>query len=377
MRLSFRQGIVRCPPNFLELSNGSVSVVVPHAESVVVTFADNASNYLLTERLSVANAWPGPFPTGAQTYWLYWDLNMLTGLKTYGHTTLEPIEGATAPVNPQNDQHWYDTGRNRMVVWSVAANRWQQKVRVFAAQLTGNGIFISMSIHSPSFIGTQTGILAAVDVNAGALVFDADGKVLKRNNGTFFTTEDVVVTGVASSSQVKVGGILVEAEAQTNIPKFTVVQFTDFNKIKTANSTVLNTAPYGLTNQDAAVGDIVSVAMEGVITNPDWDWSSLGINAPLFVDNNGQLTGVEPLIPIVIGYVVDRDVVLINSSTTVIGQGSAQELPPIGQPNQVLGVNPGGSGLEYKTLAGKDGITIAHTPALTTIGIDVIDCGTF
>ncbi len=382
MRLSFRQGIVQCPPNFLELENGAVNLVVPSSESIIVTFADGDSNYVLSERLDVEKAWPGPFPTGNQSFWLYWDLDLLTGAKTYGYTILEPIESAAPPRNPQDQQHWYNISLNKMYVWSASGNKWQPRVRVFAAQLTGNGLFISMSNSSPSFTGTQTGVTisslyGSPAFTAGALVFDADGKVLKRSNGTFFTSEDIAVTGVASSSQVKYGAMLIEAEATDNIPKFSIVQFTDFNKITTANNELITEAPYGITNQDAAVGDIVSVMMEGIITNPFWDWSSLGVNAPLYLDTNGQLTGQRPTVPVIIGYVIDRDVILINHGGGSGESSGGGDIPEIGGPNQVLGVNALGDGLEYKTLAGKDGIVIQHSAARIDIGISVIDCGTF
>lgn len=379
MRITFRQGIVRCPANFLELSNGNVSIVVPAAESILVTLADGNSNYLLTERLDVPNAWPGNFPVGSQSFWLYWDLNVLTGAKTYGYTTHEPIEAFTAPANPQNDQHWYDTAHNKMFVWSTAANRWQQKFRVFAAVLTGGSLFTSMSINSPVFTGTQTGIATPTPILAGALIFDADGKVVKRNNGSFFTTEDIAVTGVASSSQVKLGGLVLEGIAQDNIPAFSVVQFSDFNKITTASSSIVTEAPYGIVDQDAAVGDTVSVMMEGVITNPAWDWTAAGINAPLYLDTFGQLTPQPPVTPIVIGNVIDKDVVLIKSSTVIIeGGGGGGALPPMGFANQVLGVNASGNNLEYKTVSGTPNqIVVTHSLNEINLKFDEIDCGTF
>jgi len=380
MRITFRQGIVRCPPNFLELSGGSVSIVVPSAESVIVTFADGASNYLLTERLDVNDAWPGPFATGSQSYWLYWDIDRLTGTKTYGHTLYEPVEGAVAPSFPQNDQHWYDTTSNKMFVWNTTANRWQQKIRVFAAQLLGGNTFTSMSINSPAFTGTQTGISTPTQILAGALVYDADGKVLKRNNGTFFTTEDVAVTGVASSSQVKLGGLVLEAAAQTNIPAFSVVQFSDFNKIILGNSSVASEAPYGLTDQDAATGDIVSVMMEGVVSNPAWDWTAAGVNAPLYLTTTGGLTATPPVTPIIIAHVLTSDTILIKSSTTIIngGGGGGGGLPPIGSPNQVLGVSGDGAGLEYKSITGTaNQIVVTNTANQVNLSFGEIDCGTF
>lgn len=379
MRISFRQGIVRCPANFLELTNGTVNIVVPSAESIIVTLADGNSNYLLTERLSVSKAWPGPFPASSQSYWLYWDLNAVTGEKTYGYTLYEPIEAFTPPKQVQDDQHWFDTANNKMFVWNNAANRWQQKYRVFAAQLTGGATFTSMSINSPLFTGTQTGITSPTPIAAGALIFDADGKVVKRSGGSFFTTEDTAVTGIASSSHVKLSGLILEGTALDNIPAYTVVQFADFNKIKTASSNIVTEAPYGITEQGAAKGDTVSVMMEGVITNPDWDWSSAGVNAPVYLGPTGQLTTTKPVVPIVIGNVVDKDVIMIKSSTLIIDNGGGGgDLPPIGLANQVLGVDDSGKVLEYKSITGTENqIVVTHTAHQVNLALGEIDCGTF
>lgn len=378
MRITFRQGIVRAPANFLDLSSGAVSIIVPPAEQLLVTFADRNSNYLLAERSDVLNAWPGPFPPGAQSFWLFWDLNNVTGAKTYGYTVYEPVEGATPPPFPQNDQHWFDTANNQMKVWNTEGNRWIAKIRVFAGQLLGGTSFQSLSINAPAYTGTQTGINTPLEVAAGALIFDADGKVIKRQNGAFFTTEDVAVTGVASSSQVKIGGLVLEGTAQENIPAFTVVQFTDFDKINIANSNVISNAAYGFTDQDAATGDVVSVMVEGVITNPAWDWTSAGINAPLYVNTQGQLTAVPPVTPIVVATVIDQDVILIKSATIIVEGGGSGSLPTIGSPNQVLGVNNGGTDLEYKSITGTTNqIVVTHTANQVNLSFDSIDCGTF
>ena len=378
MRVPFRQGIVRAPQNFLDLADGTVSIVAPPAEAILVTFADGASNYLLAERLDVPKAWPGPFPAGDQSFWLYWDIDRITGAKTYGYTIYEPIEAGVAPQNPRRDQHWYDTRNNKLMVWNPTADRWQHKIRVFAAELTGNATFSSVSISAPLFTGTQTGISAQTEILAGALMFDADGKPLKRNNGTFFTTEDVAITGVASSSHVKVNALVLEGEAVTNIPAFSVVYFNEFNKITLANSEQLTQAPYGVTDQDAATGKIVNVMMDGVITNPAWDWTSAGVNAPVYVNSVGEITTTPGVTPVVLGYVVDRTTIVITRSTTIVNGGGGGQPIPTGGPNQVLGMDALGLNLEYKDVVGTpDQIVITKNAGKIQVSLDDIDCGTF
>lgn len=318
MRVPFRQGIVSVPSTFLQQTGGGVSLTFPQTNTVIVTFADGGTNYLLTERATVANAWAGPFVSGIN-YWLYWDIDRRTGQRTFGHTRLEPVESSVAPLNPANDQHWFDTTTNRMMVWSGVTTSWQHRIRVFAAKLQSGSILISVSIDAPLFTGTQVGALESTPVSAGALVFDNNNQPIKRSNGTFFTTEDVVVTGIGTSTQVKLGSIVVEAVAASNIPAFSVVNFVDFNEIVlTTNSQMASEGVYGVVEQDAVIGDIVNVVLEGLLTNPLWDWSAAGVNAPVFVTDDGYLTTAAPANPIAVGAVVDRQSIIIRPTLQTI-----------------------------------------------------------
>ena len=162
MRIPFRQGLVRVPANFLQLTAGKVSLVLGPTDSIVATFADGAANYLTTERVSVNNAWIGPFSTGTDC-WLYVDINPVTGVRTFNHTLVSPAEGATAPLAPvQLDQHWFDTANNVMKVWN--GNGWVKKIRLFIAKLQQGSVFVSMSVNSPAYTGTQVGALVAQPV---------------------------------------------------------------------------------------------------------------------------------------------------------------------------------------------------------------------
>jgi hypothetical protein len=315
MRISFRQGLVRAPLNFLQLAAGKVNLVIPPTDSMLLTFADGAADYLITERVSITNAWTGPFIAGAQSYWLYLDLNVLTGQRTFNHTLLMPVEGATAPVAPANDQHWFDTTVNKMKVWNSVSGTWIPKIRVFAATLTGGTILGSVSINAPLYTGTQVGSLQSIAVEAGALVFDGDSIIVKHSNGTFLTTEDVVLTGIASSSHVKFGSIVIEAAAGSAIAAYSIVRFTAFNTVTTATNYLLDNSAYGIVDRSGVSGDILSITMEGLITNPAWDWTSAGINAQLYVDGTGQLTTAIPPTPIPVAAVVDKSTILLRPSS--------------------------------------------------------------
>lgn len=319
MRISFRQGIVHAPANFLELNGSTVDLSIATPEMVNVAFADKSTDYLHTERVSIQSAWTGPFSSGAQSFWLYWDINTATGQRTFGHTLHVPADGPSAPSSPANDQHWFDTTANQMKVWSSAANRWIPKVRVFAAMLAGGSVFISMSVNTPLYTGTQVGLLENTPTSVGAIIFDVNGDPIRRSYG-FFTTEDVTVAGVASAAQVKLGAVMIQAVTAANIPAYSIVNFTDFNEVNLATNVIMtsNGGAYGMIEVDAITGDVVSVALEGVITNPLWDWTSAGVNAPLYVSLSGTLTATPPPSPVVVATVVDTNTVLLRPSITTV-----------------------------------------------------------
>src|ERR1700675_1805826 len=98
MQIPFRQGIVQCShnvsnqPNFLTLIGGSIYVDTT-AGPLLVSFSQGPSEYLMQEQdKTQVLAFPGPF-LGNLSYWFYWDLNVITGIKTYGQTNLFQVFG--------------------------------------------------------------------------------------------------------------------------------------------------------------------------------------------------------------------------------------------------------------------------------------------
>lgn len=328
MRIQFRQGLVTAPPNFLQQSGSSVSLVIAAPVYLQAALADGAADYLHVERFSVNNAWVGPFVSGTD-YWLFWDIHAVTGVRTFGHTALEPIESAIAPEAPANDQHWFDTVHNKMKVWNNTAGRWVSKIRVFAAKYASATTFVSMSINAPVFTGTQVGSLS-VPVDVGVLVFDINGDPIKRSGGAFFTTADVVTASLASASQVRVGAVVIEAVAAGHIPAYSIVRFSGFHEVTLATGLTRRESIYGMVEADATTGEVVNVVTDGIVTNPMWDWTSVGVNTPLYVDANGALTHVQPTDGVAVGAVVDINSILIRPVVQLIatGPGAPDPVPP-------------------------------------------------
>lgn len=326
MQLRFRQGIVFAPAGFLLVQGQRVSIRMPASSKVMLTISDSGTtpntqtNYLFVETQNVDDAWIGPFTAG-NDYWLYWDLDILTGKRTFGHTLYEPVSQPTPPQNPNNDQHWFDTIGNNMKVWNSTTGRWTRRVRVFACKLSNGSVPISMSINSTApyndFIGTQIGALVGQGANAGSLLFDSFGKVLRKSDGTFFTTEDQSVAAVADATQVKVGSIIISAKADTPMSAYTIVRFTSYDTISPAYGVNLDKYPYGIILSPVGANDATNVVTSGIVENENWDFEHLGwpVNTPVYVGIDSKITNIPQPLPGVFGSVVGRSSILIRPAS--------------------------------------------------------------
>ena len=360
MLIDFRQGLVRAPANFLMKNGKAVSLQVPPNDTVIAAIADGTADYLISEKQSITNAWAGPFEPGTN-YWLYWNIDLVTGARTFGHTALEPFEGPTPPANPLPDQHWFDTGTKQMKVFNGTSNRWNRVIRVFAAQLEQGGVFVGMGSDTSGFTGTQAGLTGRT--NAGALLFDNLGGVLKKKDGTYFTTEDYALTGIAQSSQVKFASVQIRAEAATYIPSLTLVQFVDYNRVVPASVHVVDKVNYGVLEFDANVGDVVNITVDGVIRSGTWNFQEAGVpmNAPVYIDANGALTTTPSTPPIPVGTVIDVDAILLRPSSLFMGDniGEKGDPGPIGYTGSAGAAGPAGAdgALGYTGSQGEIGYT--------------------
>lgn len=292
-RLNFRQGIVRHQtdiggnPTFLQVSGGYVNLIVS-PDPTLITFISGDADYLYTESVTINNAW-GPFI--AQDYWLYWDMNLITGVVTRGSTTLEPIISPSTPTSPSAGQLWFNTSTN---IWSeYSGTSWAEVLRVFACKLANGNTPVSMSINAPDFKGTQVGLTTPRRI--GSLVFDVSGTPLRTGVGNkFFTTEDAFVTGVSSAASLRIEPIVIQGKSSTAIAAYQVVEFFEFNEIRPATTTDQGTKALGILEEDVVANEVVSFVTAGIIFNEAWDWVAAGasVNDPIYFNSTGiiQLT---------------------------------------------------------------------------------------
>lgn len=308
MRIPFRQGIVTYQNDFVTVTGNSVSLNVTTTPTVV-SIAHGPKDYLFAESTSVPNAWTPITPSVDQ--WLYWDLDHKTANRTFGITRVQPVFSSTAPIGPAFDQHWFDTTNNLMKVW--IGNAWTVKIRVFAAKLANGSVLQSVSDQSPSFDGTQVSI--NTETFAGQIVVDAvSGLPARTSDGSFLTSEDHLQLNTLALNDVKLAGLSIEAEAQQNLSAYTVVTFSDFKKIVHTTPTTTNRGQFGIIQEDATVGELVSVTVNGSVTNYAWDWSSAGVNAHLYVDASGVLTTTTSIpnqYPVAM--VVDKNTIVLGA----------------------------------------------------------------
>lgn len=317
MRVNFRQGVVKAPVGFITVAGGDVDMVISPGELVIVTFADRDSDYLFVEKETVPNAWPGPF-AAENTYWLYWDIDSKTGAVTRGQTLLAPVAGANAPATPANDQHWFDTATHTHKVWNTAAGAWKRVVRTFAGSLTGGAVLNSVSADTPLFTGTQIG--SATAISPGFILFDTDGDPIKRQNGTFFTTETPTRTSSMANTSIKLAALLVTGEAQSPTTAYSVVSFSAFDQFVPATTYNISQGLYGIVEQACTTGEEVAVVTQGVVQNPGWDWSALSVGAPLYVTGSGALTSVQDGDVPAVASVVNATTILFRNAVSNVVQ---------------------------------------------------------
>lgn len=311
MRVSFRQGIVQYQvdnqnnQNFLLATNTGVSLLA-NDKAFIVTIAHKDANYLIEERVSITNAWTGPF-IGQPQYWLYIDLNPVTGARTFGSTTLAPAVGLTAPAgNPAVDQHWYDLSTMQMKFWN--GNVWQAVIRVFVGSMMGGAqSFLPMGANS-NYGGSQIGVAAANF--SGVIIYDALGKPIRTSNGTFLTSESTTIPA-GSTSNIRYASDLLTATALESIPAYSVVYFYDFDQIKLATPS-LDTDPriFGIVTVDLQPNDVAYVFTDCVITNDHWNWTEMSV--PVYADFAGAVTTNQTIDQQSIGYVVARNGIRID-----------------------------------------------------------------
>ena len=321
MILNFQQGIITYPTvgglqGFLAKTGNYVSITTTFGR-IDVTVAHGTENYLHTEPSSVPNAW-GPLPANTDC-WLYWDFDAQSAVRTFGYTQIAPIYSSTQPTSPVNDLHWFNTATRRMYVYSSGV--FQHKIRVFAAKVN-NSTFTPLGSNNTlkPFAGTQAG-LTTVGSIAGRIIVDDAGNPLRRSDGRFFTTESDFFVNGSPANTIKLEANVLTGVAVEPMAKHHVVRFIDFGQIALAGYNDIQTTTIAMLMEDLTTGNVGTICMQGVITNPDWDWTVVG--APLWVSEGGVLTETDPHVANALVYPTSKPAVarVVTPTSIIFDQG--------------------------------------------------------
>lgn len=290
MRLNFRQGLVSSEidstglPNYLTVNTTGVTLSTAN-RPIVFSIASGTKNYSVGFYQDVL-AWTSTTLSGVSECWLYIDINAASSARRYGITLLAPTYGPTAPTSPSDTQHWFDTSKNVMKVYSASSSTWLTTIRVIA------GHFTTLSLSTVPF-GSQVGITSSSSVyTSGSIMVDGFGVAIKDSSGNFVTTEDVLMVDGASTYAAKLESNVAVVAAAQPIAAFHVVSYTNDGDAVPADYDDVGSKIVGIATEDANTDSPLNVVLSGKVHNPLWNWGSA--NVTLWVDQNGELVAVDP-----------------------------------------------------------------------------------
>jgi hypothetical protein len=349
MKLPFRHGIVQYSvdnnkvPTFLYADNSSNYVALSTSDSnVLLTFAHGDADYLYEEQNSTNFAW-GPFENHT-TYWLFWDLNLLTGERTFVTSTAKPGYSANIPENPLVGQYWFcladhlityhDTRLNADMEKPIRANCayvwngsfWAEKIRLLA------GSFYNGEVTANS-LGTQVGL--ETPCSAGYIEYsDYDTPSARANSAgvyRFVTSESKFVRSDLPTVSVSLQSAVQYNIAVEDIPQYKIIAYDSENRVKLANYNQTRGAGIGIMMHHVNAGESCTIVTHHHITNSAWDFAGHE-SAPIYLGQNGDFTLTTPNSGIIqkVGYVVNKTTVLLdvtNPAVYVMAAESAWFIP--------------------------------------------------
>lgn len=238
---------------------------------------------------------------------------------------------------------WYDT--NNHIHYELRGGIWAEVLRVFAAHLIQGNIFLSHSIDSTagSFTGTQIGDTSSI--LAGRTLFTENSNAIQRDERTFLTTEDQFFTNQSRVDAIRLESNVARAQnSESSLAQFSVVEWVADGKIGTAQYNNVGAVVVGMLTESLLFDEVGAIIIQGVITNPFWDWTSgpnaVPVGSPLWVDN-GLLVSTDPHVTDVLTYphgqvpiarVLDKDTIIFEQGLGGKGDigppGSIEFLPP-------------------------------------------------
>lgn len=329
MKLPFRHGIVKYAsdnnkvPKFLyiEKYDNYAQINITGNDSVLITFAHNKVNYLFKEDKSIQNAW-GPFDQTIK-YWLYWDLSLLTGKRTFGTTTLLPVTDYTPPEDAVNGQHWFDLTDTVMKFYEDGY--WITCLRVFAGTYDkGEVIAYPLSSQVGLFAGGDAGFIMYSDYDTPHQRAQDDGSFKFLTTDLHFNDVKAVSTTVSLNSTLHFG------VAGADLSKFTMVTY-DENKhlIPASYDDAKHRTAVGIILHDIQNTQQCSFETNTHATNELWNWAVP--SSPLYLSKDGTISDKPANTGFIqkIGFVINSNTIYIDTTYQIVYHNTFNRKVPI------------------------------------------------
>lgn len=330
MIINFRQGIISAKTDqlFINFSGNKININA-NGQSTDLAFAYGKADYLFSEVEDVIGAW-GPFNSGIN-YWIYWDLDLKSGLRTFGSTRIQPQSGATTPTTGLSvDLHFFDLTEKKMKVWD--GSRWNEKLRIFAGNVQGGTTLV------PNMFGSQVGLSGNYSI--GYILFDINSKPLIKTDTsgstTFVTTEDKIHTQYDKKNSYKIDGLLIDGIAVESIPSYHCLSWKGPRQLGITSYVTYQYPCVGISVEPSGKNEVNQFVTKGFLTNfNNWNWSEPA-NTPLFVGATGEITTAVPQKYSIqkIGHIVAPDTIFVDIQEIILIEDT--ELAPTVSPTTTI-----------------------------------------
>ena len=317
MLLPIRQGILRPlhikdlnQNSHLSIVNNTVSVIATKENNIILTFSFYNKNFLFKEDKNVI-AWEN-LPSNTPS-WLYWDLDINSGERTFGYTLVEPTFGEEEPINPPLDQHFFNTKNNTMQVWD--GSTWIVKLRVFAATYDGTDLSIP-----DNFMPNESQVGLDEESNAGYLLFDSNNKTIRLSNN-YLNSETILFSQNNYHNGIKLSAKKQDAILLEDLDVYQCI--TRKNNLKGIGKTTSNDPNnpcLGILAEASKSGAVRQYIINGYVHDPlRFNWNDPP-NTYLFVGPSGELTTLPPnrVSQQRVGYIVDRHTIYIDLKEKIL-----------------------------------------------------------
>ena len=188
------------------------------------------------------------------------------------------------PSPPLSEQVVFNPHTRTTRVWN--GSHWNTTIRVYVGSVL-NGVV------THSAIGIS-GVECNVYSNAGYILFDMYGSVLrKRNSSTFLLTSDTFTTNPdAEYTNLTVDNSVLFAKTSSAVSAFQLVSVNSDFTVSAASYDDIGSKVVGFALNAAAPQGSITYQTGGFVTNTNWNWT-IG-SANVWLTPQGELTTTDP-----------------------------------------------------------------------------------